>query len=172
MLTGSPLRAALETAPLVSFDGSVTRFLWERYRYKAMPDGALQRGGRYNEPGTRAIYTSFSRTCAFLEFTDDRSDEEPLSAASMLSLYVRLRRVLDLTNDDVAALLQTSRDELCQPLFRKTGQPTQQLGTVAASLRIDGIIAPSRVSDKKNLVIFPDTHTLPPYHVIARVGAA
>ncbi len=170
MLSESRLRAALRKAPLVSFEGSVSRFLYERYRHKPMPAGSLATGGRYNERGTRAIYTSFSRTCAFLEFTQDKLDDEPMSAVSMLSLHVRLQRVLDLSDGEILATLKTSREELCRPLIRKTGEPTQVLGTIAAANGIDGIIAPSRVCEEKNLVIFPDTHPVPPYRVIVRVG--
>lgn len=172
MLKDTALEAALKSAPLSFYEGTVTRFQYEAFRRGVMPKGSYDHGGRYNEPGTHAIYTSFSRTCAFEEFTQNWPDDAPMSAASMLSLYVKLRRVLDLTDDAVLTTLDTTRDELCKPLRRRTGEPTQQLGTLAAALRIDGIIAPSRLRDANNLVIFPDTHLLPPYRVIVRVGRA
>ena len=99
-----------------------------------MPLGSYGHGGRYNEPGTNAIYTSFSRTCAFEEFTQNWLDDQPMSAVTMLSLYVRLQRVLDLTDNATLTLLQTTRDEICKPLRHRTGEPTQLLGTAAALL--------------------------------------
>lgn len=170
MLKDTALEAALKTAPLSLFEGTVTRFQFEAFRRGVMPKGSYDHGGRYNEPGTHAIYTSFSRSCAFEEFTQNWLDDQPMSAASMLSLYVKLQRVLDLTDDAVLTALDTTRDEICRPMRRRTGERTQQLGTLAASLRVDGIIAPSRLTDKNNLVIFPDSHLLPPYRVIVRVG--
>ena len=170
MLKDTALEAALQKASLSFLEGTVTRFQYEAYRHGVMPLGSYSHGGRYNNPGTNAIYASFSRTCAFQEFTHNWLDDQPMSAATMLSLCVRLQRVLDLTDDATLTLLQTTRDELCKPLRRRTGEPTQQLGTAAALLRIDGIIAPSRLTDKKNLVIFPDSHLLPPYRILARVG--
>ena len=170
MLKATAVQAALKKAPLTVYSGTVTRFQYEAFRYGVMPKGSYDNGGRYNEIGTRAIYASFSRTCALLEFTQNYLDDEPMSAATMLSLQVRLRRVLDLSSEAVLATLKTSRDELCRPMLRRSGEPTQVLGTLAASIGIDGIIAPSRLSNAKNLVIFPDTRPLPPYRVIARIG--
>ena len=169
MLSESRLRAALQKAPLVSFHGFVTRFMYEMYRHAAMPKGAMRVGQRYNPPGVAAIYTSFSRACALAEFTQNTPDDEPMSAATMVSLDVRLQRVLDLTNSRILRQLGTTMEELCAPRIPDQPHAALSVGTLAAELRVDGIIAPSAVFDGKNLVIYPDAHIVPPYTLVRSI---
>ncbi len=170
MLSEKRLRAVLHEAPLVSFQGSVTRFVYEAFRYGAMPLGALKNGARYNPRGAAALYASFSRACALAEFTRYIPDERRMSAASMLSIDVRLNRALDLTDDAILRLLRTSKDELCSSRFPGDQHPASLLGFHAAKAGIDGLIVWSAVHDEeKNLVVFPDSHTTPPYVVVRSV---
>lgn len=170
MLQDKHLRAALKKAPLASFHGFVTRFLYEIYRHAAMPNGAMSVGQRYNPRGVAAIYTSFSRACALAEFTQYFADDRPMSAASMLSLDVRLTRVLDLTDPAIQALLSTSSAELCSVRIPGALHPALSIGTAAASLGVDGIIAPSAVHAGKNLVLYPDAHIVPPYTIVRSIN--
>lgn len=169
MLPDIRLRAALKKAPLVSFHGFVTRFMYELYRHAPMPKGAATAGQRYNPPGIAAIYASFSRACALAEFTQYFKNTTPISAASMVSLDVRLSRVLDVTNPEVLDLLHTSTDELRSIRIPGASHPALSLGTAAAALGIDGIIAPSAVFEDKNLVMFPDAHIRPPYTIVRSI---
>lgn len=166
MLPDARLRAALSKAPLVSFHGFVTRFMYEVYRHAPMPKGAMTVGQRYNPPGVAAIYASFSRACALAEFTQYFKNNMPISAASMVSLDVRLSRVLDITNSEILNLLHSSREELCSMRIPGASHPALSLGTAASAMRIDGIIAPSAVFEDDNLVIYPDAHITPPYTIV------
>jgi RES domain-containing protein len=118
------LRAALLKVPPASLMSVlVTRFVFEKYRSTAAsPIGASKNGGRYNSPGTDAVYTSFHRSTALLEFTQRFTGNDPIAVASMLNLSIlRLQKLLDVTDPNVISALRTSIDELTQlRLPRKT----------------------------------------------------
>jgi hypothetical protein len=90
MHDATTLRAVLHKAPLFSRKSVlVTRFVFEIYRQSAgSPVGALLNGGRYNSPGTQALYTSFGRATALAEFTQNFGDDQPIAVASMLNISI------------------------------------------------------------------------------------
>ncbi len=87
----------------------------------------------------------------------------------MLSLDVWLTRVLDLTDPAVRSPLNTSNAELCSPRIPGAPHPSLAVGTAAAALGMDGIIAPSAVHSGKNLIIYPDAHLVPPYTIVRSI---
>jgi RES domain-containing protein len=165
MEIGHRLRAALEKASLVSYSGVVSRFVFERHRATSgSPVGSLLVPGRYNAPGIPALYTSFRRIVACAEFTRLVADDQIMDAASMLTLLVRVNRVLDLQNATTRKLLATSREELLAPRIPGKICPTQRLSEAAIAIGVDSIIAPSAVvPTETNLIIFPQQHTIVPY---------
>ena len=97
-MTDAKLRTVLAAAPAIALRTVVTRFVFERHRMRATsPAGAAKIGGRYNPAGIEALYTSFTRTAALAEFTQDYGDAEPIAVSCMLSLLISLDRVVDLT---------------------------------------------------------------------------
>ncbi|TAM91134.1 RES domain-containing protein [bacterium] len=160
-LSDHELRAVLTTASPASFSGIVTRFTHHVYRRTlASPAGAEKRGGRYNSPGTPALYSSFRRETALREFTQYYSDADPISLALMGSLAVSLGRVVDLTDAVLISRLGFTRKQLTAISIPGIPQPAARLGDTASSIGIDGLVVWSAVDpDQQNLVIFPQNAT-------------
>ncbi len=103
MARGRPIarltvRSALAAAPSSFYKGAVVRFVFASYRATvSSPAGAFKNGGRYNSPGTNAVYTSLLRPTALAEFTQDFAPTQPVPAAAMLAMLVSLRNVVDVT---------------------------------------------------------------------------
>ena len=117
----------------------------------------MQRGGRFNRPGSPALYASFKRITALREATHLLADDDPAIPFLMLTIEYDLGDVLDLTASTVTTVLGTTRAELTSPLgsFRSGDHPTQSLGAAAAAVGCDGLVAWSRADPRgKNLVIF------------------
>lgn len=157
MLDARRVRRALSGAPEAPFVGVVSRFCFEAYRkFATSPVGASGRGGRYNSPGTEALYTSFRRTTALSEFSQDFADDDPIAASSMLSLIVNLRKVADVTGPTVPRAMGTSKSAICD--IRVPGIPfvAQTIGDEAVSLGFDGLRVWSALEPSEyNLVVFP-----------------
>jgi RES domain-containing protein len=152
------LRAALLSVPPASLTSVlVTRFVFEKYRSTAAsPIGASKNGGRYNSPGTDAVYTSFDRSTALVEFTQRFADNEPIAVASMLNISIlRLQKTLDITDPNLISALGTSIGELTQLRLPRKPVVTQILGDTAARLGFDSLIVWSaQDTSRKNLVLF------------------
>lgn len=113
LLHAGTVTTALQAAPSSSYSGYVARFVHERYRrYVGSPAGACKNGGRYNSKGTNAVYTSILRPTALAEFTQNYDDTDPIPAASMVTLGVSLRHVVDVTGVATIAALGTTIAEL------------------------------------------------------------
>lgn len=151
----------LDALPLLPVDRYVTRFIFDAHRGTALEVvGALRVGGRYNPPGTPALYTSLLRATALAEATQLFDDEDPIKPMVMLSVRVESDKIADLTQPGTLRALGTDQAELTAKIADKglgTAAP-QILGRVAHETgRIDGLIVWSRVSPReKNLILFPD----------------
>lgn len=160
MLQADALLEALRSIAFRSQQGYSTRFVPERYRATALSAvGSLRKGGRYNPPGTSALYTSLERVTALQEVTELLADEDPLVPYLMLTVEYSSDRVLDLTERSNIQALATSRDELTQRIshFHQGTAPTQLLGAAAIIVGFDAIIAPSRPAHRgTNLILFPE----------------
>ena len=153
--------AVLQSAPLLSFDGYLTRFIYAAHQRTALEAvGAFHTGGRYNPPGVAALYTSYRRATALIEATQYLEDEDPIKPMLMMSVRLETAALLDLSDPSLLAELGTGREELTKripDLHTGTALP-QLLGRVAeASGRIRGLIVWSRLLvDERNVVLFPD----------------
>jgi RES domain-containing protein len=155
------INAVLQSLPLVRFNRYVTRFIFEAHRGAALDvAGALRVGGRYNPPGTPALYTSLRRVTALTEATQLFEDEDPVKPMVMLTVRVDSRKIADLTSPAALRALGTNRAELTALIIDK--QPgnavPQVLGRIAHETgRIEGLLVWSRVSQReRNLILFPD----------------
>lgn len=161
----------LAAAPFVSIRGVVARFVFEKRRSRATsPAGSAKAGGRYNAPGTEALYSSFSRATALAEFTQNYTDADPIAAASMLSLLVRLDRVIDLRDPSLLRALETDESALTGLRIPRASHIAERIGTAASAIGADGLIAPSaQEPGRHNLVIYPrNAAHWPPYIVVGR----
>jgi RES domain-containing protein len=153
--------AVLQSAPLLSFDGYLTRFIYAAHQRTALEAvGAFHTGGRYNPPGVAALYTSYRRATALIEATQYLEDEDPIKPMLMMSVRLETAALLDLSDPSLLAELGTGREELTKripDLHTGTALP-QLLGRVAeASGRIRGLIVWSRLLvDERNVELFPD----------------
>jgi len=176
MHDATTLKAVLQKVPPLSRKSVlVTRFVFEVYRLSAAsPVGALVNGGRYNSPGTQALYTSFGRATALAEFTQNFGDDQPIAVASMLNISIfQLQRLVDLTDPHLTAALGTSVDELTQLRLPRKPIATQYLGDIAENLGVDGLIVWSaQAADQKNLVVFPQNCPAPtaPYLIVTKAA--
>jgi len=125
--------------------------------------GAYQAGGRWNAPGVYAIYGSLEPGLAadesfnfLLQHFGWQSRDVP--PRMLVGIRASLRAVLDLTSlTDVHPPLDL--EELLLEDWRKTNgerkeSRSQALGRAVTDLA-EGILAPSRIRNGRNLVIYP-----------------
>jgi RES domain-containing protein len=174
-------RAILSLELFRSWSGVIFRSVSPRY---ARPEdivsgyGSSRAGGRWNAPGIHAIYGSTEPGLAADEsfssllrhFGWQNRDIPPRMVAG---IRVSLQAVLDLTNP-AGLLHQLDLEELLSEDWRKMNgeqkeSRSQALGRVAAGLG-EGILAPSRIRNGKNLVIYP--RSLKPGSQIKVLGEA
>jgi RES domain-containing protein len=75
----SRVAAVLQELPLARIDRYVTRFIFEKHRRTSIEAiGTTRSGGRYNPPGTPALYTALRRATALAEATQLLEDEDPI----------------------------------------------------------------------------------------------
>src|SRR6266446_1654002 len=125
--------------------------------------GAYQAGGRWNAPGIYAIYGSLEPGLAADEsfnfllqhFGWQNRDIPP---RMLVGIRASLRAVLDLTNPSHVHLLLDLEELLLEDWRKTNGERketrSQALGRAVTDLA-EGILAPSRIRNGKNLVIYP-----------------
>jgi len=167
------LKTALLVAPLTSFSGHSYRIIEELWRHDPLSAiGAFENGGRYNPPRSfPVLYTAGSRitalweTQALFDTADGQLGDAPRNPELLLTLEVTMHAVLDLTQPDLCAQLDTSHEELVSEtpsrfILNARGKttPTQNLGTAShASQRISALKVPSAAHPEGYcLDIFPD----------------
>ena len=149
--------------PRTSFSGRVYRVV----RRGADPlslQGSTSRGGRYNRPGTGALYTSLEAETATAEVVRGLRlrgiDPEVFGPEDwwQYEIMVEAGKILDLTAPDTLAQLGVAAVELTT----HDDSGTRALADGARSAGYQGILAPSAAfSGKTNLVLFLDTLTQP-----------
>lgn len=129
--------------------------------------GSTQRGGRYNRKNTfEAYYVSGLRRTALLEvgaIAGVHGVVHAVSGRALLTVDIRLRKVLDLRDASVRAYLGVSLADLYAPWLTEQNNRrfplTQRIGEAARSERFEAILAPSDADkpDGWNLAIIPET---------------
>jgi RES domain-containing protein len=158
------LTAALRRVLPSMFAGYTYRVIDDVFRTDPLSGiGSVINGGRYNAPRMfEALYSSDSRITALHEVAALFGDVDlPRSPELILTLEVRLLRILDLMDSHVRDTLGTSQNELIAPYFEDQlhgGEPsTQRLGRlVFTSERFSGLRVPSAARpEAENLVLLP-----------------
>jgi RES domain-containing protein len=158
------ITATLQEVSPSPFRSYAYRVIDDEYRTDPLSGlGSVLKGGRCNAPHSfEALYASDSRLTALHEVAAIFGDvDQPRSPELILTLDVRLTRVLDLTDQTVRNTLGTTEDELMVPFLEdqlRLGEaPTQRLGRlVFGSHRFSGVRAPSAARiGSCNIVIFP-----------------
>lgn len=148
-------------------------------------EGAKKFGGRWNPPGIPAVYLSLDLSTATAELEQrHRGEGVPLNEMTprvIVSMRVRLRRVLDLSRSETRDIIGVSLDQLCEEWQnRENGEDepiTQAIGRLAWGRRLDGLLVPSVPAKSRagaNVVVYPDhahpgwchiygSEDLPPY---------
>jgi len=164
VLDDESLTAALAKAPPLNFLGHTYRVIDDEFRTDPLSGiGSVLKGGRYNSPHTfEALYTSDSRVTALHEVAALFGDvDAPRSPELILTVDVRLTRVLDLTDEIVCKLLGIATDDLAAPFLedqlRGGEAATQRLERLIFTLRrFSALRVPSAARvGAENLVILP-----------------
>lgn len=134
------------------FDGEVYRHTLRDWA----PETENNRGGRWNPPGTAAIYTSLDRETVVAEGNYTLESHFPKMRLRRVvhRMRVELRAVVDLRSTEVLRLLGVDDEAL------RADDPwaCQRVGEAASILERDGILVPSARASGANLVIYPPTH--------------
>jgi RES domain-containing protein len=157
---------ALEASAVAQVEGIVWRQILD-------PTSVMrpnQRGGRWNRPGTEALYCSLTPATATAEI-DHLVASQPVPITRQrrtFGLAVRLSRVIDLRAEPWA-------QSFTYPYDATDIDQCQAIGSAVAWLECSGMIVPSQRHEGDNLVIFvanldhddslepmPDGHPHPP----------
>ena len=167
MLEGQALEDALLGLRVEEAQGVAFRVIPAQYHVTALSGiGSLKRGGRFNPKGLlEALYLSESPITALQEVeaimqTSAKLMGLKVGPKTLLSVEYSLQKLLDLTDSNIQAALQTSTEELTAPwLLKQTGAsfaPTQQLGLAVAASGVEALMSSSSKNpDAANLVIYP-----------------
>jgi hypothetical protein len=154
------LAERLASLPTEKFSGEVFRVTGQ----SADPTAPSLTGGRWARPqsdsdlGTSVLYTSLNRDGAMAEVASFLLDLSPVPGPVELKitrLQVTTSKTLRLGRPDLS---QLGIDMTC---YGERDYPrTQEIGSTAAWLALDGLITPSARWECDNLTIFSDNHTL------------
>ena len=129
--------------------------------------GAAKTGGRWNPVGIPAVYTSLSPHTALAEFLESNRRSgfatHIISPTVLVSIELRLKRVLDLNEPEVQDLLKVSQGLMTSADWKRiqnAGEEcvTQTIGRLAIRAGFNGILAPTRLApwDRGiNAIVFP-----------------
>ncbi|WP_425548627.1 RES family NAD+ phosphorylase [Allohahella marinimesophila] len=130
----------------IHFSGRVYRAINPRWSYEPTSGaGAALFGGRFNPPGTPALYTSLRFETAWLEAQQGFPlKSQPLT---ICTYQVDIENILDLTDPTTCGRLSISQDDLAcawRSLHDdRLPVPTWELARLCNANRTRGIIAPS-----------------------------
>ncbi|MEO9264172.1 MAG: RES family NAD+ phosphorylase [Candidatus Baltobacteraceae bacterium] len=167
-LKATHFAAALQKAPPLPFQATVTRFAWEIHRASITSTvGAARWGGRWHMEGVRALYASLERETGLAELTHKFAPDEPLKPASMVSLIVSLDGVADFAGTPLQNALGVGLRDLIASEADGGYRIPQHLGALAYGHGLDGILVPSAARDGgHNLVIFVANAQRTPFVVV------
>jgi RES domain-containing protein len=148
------LRAFFRTAPVSEFSGTVYRICPARYEgHLVSMRGSILYGARYNIRGYfGALYTSLSIETARREMARYFT-VPPIGGFVEASIGLRLRRVVDLTNQRLLHKATIEWGQLLETRF----SITQEIGLRAWESGIEALLAPSAADpEERNLAVFLD----------------
>jgi RES domain-containing protein len=121
--------------------------------------GAVISGGRWNAPGTSAIYLASPRETCLAEF-GRMAEGQGRGASSFLprvlhTVIVTELVVLNLTTEGAMAAVDLAQEDLSGPW-----PPCQAVGAAAHFLGLGGVLAPSATGNGVVLAAF-ETHVMP-----------
>ncbi len=128
--------------------------------------GALLNCGRYNVTGCSALYLASSPSLAVIEHLHlmELFEIRQFPPRLLVSVSVRLTRVLDLTDPAVLHRLEVEPAALREPYSDDPDRPsiTQLIAIRARKAGIEAILAPSALApEHSNLVVFRDNTSSP-----------
>lgn len=120
--------------------------------------GSFNKGGRWNRVKVYgAIYSTLARETCIGELKREAKrrnlDVEDLLPRDIVSLKVRLKKVLDLTDPDILSLLEISQENL---ILDEDHSLPQKIAHAARKLGYEAILSPSATRKGKNLNIYLD----------------
>lgn len=139
---------------------SIERIIFRNIRlgYNPINDtGSLKRGGRWNIANRYgALYSSTDRKTCVRELEREAKrrglEIEDLQPREIVSLKVRIKNVLDLTDHEILSLLGISEEDLISEDYTLT----QEISDAARKLGYEAILSPSATGKGKNLNIYLD----------------
>jgi RES domain-containing protein len=165
------LRIALERCEsrLLAWQGELFRSASPRYANKddiITGAGSKAAGARWNPPGSfHAVYASLEVETAVAEVLQHfRHYGLPVAKAMprvIVSLEVKLERVLDLREGDVRRLLVVSEKRMLSEPWRQEQKKglealTQAIGRLAYEVNVQALLVPSAArKGGSNLIVFP-----------------
>lgn len=120
--------------------------------------GSFETGGRWNLPGTRAVYAALTPHAALEEALAPFGIARALPRV-LAELQLDVGRSIDLTVGATRRRLRVSRKRMTETRWRDPATPsvTQLIGRAAAELRVEALIVPSAVlANQANIVVFPE----------------
>lgn len=135
-----------------TFSGTVYRAHNPRWAYAPESgEGAKKFGGRFNRPGTQALYTSLSPETAWLEAQQGFAFKaQPMT---LCAYEAEFSKIYDLRNTDALASLNISPADLGCAWEAISAQnqtpPTWRLADLLVSMGMAGILVPSFASGAK-----------------------
>lgn len=128
--------------------------------------GALLNYGRYNIIGCAALYLASSPNLAVMEHLqlNEMFEIKQFPPRLLVSVRVKLTRVLDLTDRSVHERLGVTPEQLSLPYSTDSASPsvTQTIALKARKAGIEALLAPSAIEPiYANLVVFRDNVASP-----------
>lgn len=158
------------SAKATDWNGIVYRAVGTEYANKRdlLSGGGTKRyGGRWTPPGGFAtVHASLDVKTALAESLGTQQQYGIAVAARLplmlVAIDVNLQRLIDLTDENVLAELELTRQRLLRCRWRESMEKdrealTQAIGRIAFETGLEGFFAPSAQARKgKNLVVFPE----------------
>lgn len=140
-------------------------------RWSFLPDsgdGAKSTGGRFNEKGTKALYTSLSLKTAWLEAQQGFAKKaQPMT---ICAYDVHMENMIDLREPKTLKALNLTLEKLSAPWLGLKYPPTQLLSRQLIDKNVSGILTPSFVNGANQNeainAVFWRWNNTPPYQVL------
>jgi RES domain-containing protein len=125
-----------------------------RTRQPLSTEGSRLSGGRYNEPGTPALYAACARTVANMEFEKHRAKTGLAVDRPGLAVVIQAElELLDLMDAENRSRLSVTLEDLCSDSV----EATRRIGEAARLAGYQGIRYPAAVDPTScNVVVFTE----------------